>query len=108
MRKIRNPRYAPELLERRLCPSPLASPSGASALYSTPNSTVSLSVASFYGPSSAFYDDTNEPGSDEPYGNARESDPDPNPGDPGLPDPDPGDPPIVPLPPAPVGPAGPG
>jgi len=42
MRKIRNPRYAPEFLERKLCPSAsVGNLGGAVALYSTPDPGVS-------------------------------------------------------------------
>ena len=37
MKRIRNPRFAPELLERKLCPSTVAANSGASAIYSSPD-----------------------------------------------------------------------
>jgi hypothetical protein len=41
MRRFRNPRYAPEFLERKLCPSGFAGNPGVAALYSTPDPAAS-------------------------------------------------------------------
>ena len=41
MKRVRNPRYAPEFLERKLCPSGFAAHSDAAALRSTPDPAAS-------------------------------------------------------------------
>jgi hypothetical protein len=127
MKRIRNPRFAPEFLERKLSPSGFISNPGASAFYSTPNLAPSQDVTSVSNTSSdqtlvnptsnaIFYatppsldgESTDSaasgPTSDGPSAPA----PDPNPDDPGDADGDPGEPDPMPAPPVPIGPTVPG
>jgi hypothetical protein len=87
MKRIRNPRYAPEFLERKLSPSTLATDAVAPADYSTTDAVLDPATA---------------PDPSSPYPS------DPYPADPGTPDDGNGDPPTDPIPvptPGPVGPA---
>jgi hypothetical protein len=98
MRRIRNPRYAPEFLERKLSPSNVVPASVAPAAYSTvldPAPVVDEDPTGDVADSSTL--DSSDPTSPFPT--------DPTPSDPGTPDDGNGDPPTAPLPVPTPGPA---
>jgi hypothetical protein len=113
MRRIRNPRYAPEFMERKLSPSAIVPASVAPVDYSTTtvvnddvvNDTDSTPLTEPVGDDdlSGNVDVSSTPDSDptSPYPT------DPTPADPGTPDDGDGDPPTDPLPAPTPGPAAP-
>jgi hypothetical protein len=127
MRRVRNPRYAPEFLERKLSPSYFAGNPGVAALVSTPDpaavqnnapaandSTFDVGTGDPTDSDPAVTDPTNvdttnidvtldDPSDATDSGSDADPDPDADPDDPEPTD-DPGRPPFVPLPPAPIGP----
>src|SRR6516165_3154500 len=126
MKRIRNPRYAPEFLERKLSPSYFAGNPGVAALVSTPDPAAVQNNAPAAN-DSTFDVGTGDPTDSDPAvtdptdiaptnvdvtsDNPSDADdgPDPEPGpdaDPDDPAPadDPSRPPFVPLPPPPNGP----
>src|SRR5262245_53700211 len=117
MRRFRNPRYAPEFLERKLCPSAIGGNGTATAVYSTfdvtasadaPYDTLTVDISNVFQESDDY--PWNNPGDDIlPADGFLDTEPDPEPDpipDPGPDDPlppdEPGHPPFEPPPPAPV------
>jgi hypothetical protein len=101
MRRIRNPRYAPEFLERKLSPSDVMPTSLAPAYFALGNQDINLDPT-LNEETLNNVDVMSDSGPSSPYPT------DPTPADPGTPDDGNGDPPTDPLPvpmPGPVVPA---